>query len=88
MAKYRDSEFVAFACKGTNVHINKNLLMRGNEVFSYALKIAEVDRAAKVARVNIDALGRSMTTTRHVRSALMDLEKLPSDWTVASVNGF
>jgi hypothetical protein len=81
MAKCRNAEFSDF-CRTGERKTNGALVMRGDVVFSYNMKIAEVCRERKA----IQFFGKtvSRTTTNHqnsiLRAFLLDLTH--SGWTI------
>jgi hypothetical protein len=62
MPAIRSKEFAEFAKHGGTKTFG-SLKFKGDEVYSYAMLIARVDRANKV--VQFDNEGRSVTTSRH-----------------------
>lgn len=82
MASYKRNEFVNFCLTGKTQKYG-SLHMKGSEVFSYSLKIAEVDRANKhITRISNPS--RSKTTTMHVGSCDADY-LFPNGWTFSVV---
>lgn len=79
MAKYRGKEFAAFAVDGKRFRSGE-LLMVDNEVFSYAMKIAVIDRDKKSIKLN--ETKRSVTTSRHQHAIVLGMLYLPSTWTL------
>lgn len=79
MAKYRGQEFAKFACDGKRFRSGE-LLMLGNEVFSYAMKIAVVDRDKKSIKLNETKVSR--TTSRHQGAITLGMIYLPATWTL------
>lgn len=84
MARIRYNEFVDFCTTG-KIHRNGNLLMKGNEVYSYRARIAIVDRDAKTIKVNSKDYSR--TTSCHQRAVTMGARFLGDDWTIAASEG-
>lgn len=75
MARIKTPEIAAFLRDGTKVRAG-NLRALECTVYSYALPIADVDRATRTVAINPAAVGRSMTTSCHlsaVRRAAAEL---------------
>lgn len=78
MARIRSSEFVAFVNTGKSFKFG-SLTMKGDEVHSYDVLIATVDRANKTVAINPRKY--SVTTTIHQRAAEVGMHYL-SGYTV------
>lgn len=85
MASYKRKEFLNFCLTGKSQK-NGNLVMKGNEVFSYALKIAEVDRDKKHVTRIVNPR-RSLTTSMHVGSCKSEW-MFPEGWTFSEIEEF
>lgn len=81
MGLYRNAEFSDFCRTGTG-STNGALTMRGDQVHSYDMKIAEVCRERKI--VTFFGKTVSRTTTRHQNSILraFELDLRHSGWTI------
>jgi len=79
MAKYRSKEFAAFAVDGKYFRSGE-LRMVANEVYSYSMKIAVLDRDKK--SIKLDETVVSRTTSRHQHSVRSGMIYLPDTWTL------
>lgn len=80
MPRIRSNEFVTFVNTGKTCKFGA-LTMVGNEVRSYNVVIASVDRANKTVAINTHKY--SVTTTVHQRAAEVGMHYL-ADYTVSS----
>ena len=83
MGRFRHHEFADWVKSGGRKRFGE-LLMEGNEVFSYAMRIAVVLRNRKIVILNAKADGGvSCTTTRHSKAVSLGMH-----WLTASDPGY
>jgi hypothetical protein len=83
MARTKTTEFQAFAITGKTQRCGE-LRMQGDEVLSYALLIAKVDRTRRILYFRGDARGTSRTTASHLAACTGGL---PDGWTLVNHEG-
>jgi hypothetical protein len=79
MARIRSTEFVKFCETGKTQRFG-NLVMKGDDVYSYHTKIATVDRNAKIIRMNEQTY--SKTTSCHQSAIVRGHGYLDHDWSL------